>query len=75
MKIEPQVPKNNLVLRDIGEGQAAWIPLDEHNLSAGWCLVLRTDVGYASLNAGFTKYPGCLDFPAIKASVKIVEDK
>ena len=76
MNIEVNKPTEvNLTLGDIEPGQAAWIPLDGPDIGDEWCLVLRTDVGYAALRTGFTKYPGgCLDYPAIPANVKIVED-
>ncbi len=71
MKIK--VKKETGILRDVEMGQAAWIPLDVDDLGAGWCLVLRTGVGYVALETGYTDHCGCLDYPAIPANVKIVE--
>jgi len=65
-------------LRDFGRGEPAWIPVDEDNdetfPNCEVCLVMRTDVGYVSLETGFTQYQGALDLPAIPANVKVVED-
>ena len=76
MKIEVNKPTEaELKLKDVKQGKTAWIPLDINDFSDEWCLVIRTDVGYAALQTGYTQYPGgCLDYPAIPANVKIVEE-
>ena len=81
MKIDVEKkPIKVKTLRDFVGGEAVWIPLFREDASifpnCETALVMRTKYGYVSLETGYVNTASyVLSLPAIKANVKVVEDK
>ena len=77
MKIEAELQYGSTTLKGIEVGKCAWISLESGQKVEKYncCLVMRTGCGYIALETGYVNLrPETLNYPAIPANVKIVED-